>query len=86
MAATLRYEGTTPKVEVPGYGHFAPGDEKQVDEKTAGEFEQQPCADEGWVVERSGAKKKAAAEEDESIDASDTRSPRGPGRSRKHDE
>jgi hypothetical protein len=85
MGAILRYEGKVPVVEVQGYGHFSPGDEKTVDEKTAGEFEQQPCVDEGWVVERDG-KKTRAAEDNESTDASNTPTPRGPGRVRKNDE
>lgn len=84
MSAVLRYEGNNPSVEVIGYGHFAPGDEKQVDEKTALDFEQQPCVDEGWVVVRDGKRSKGVkAAEDELKDESQAESPRGPGRPRK---
>jgi hypothetical protein len=82
----LRYEGTHPNVEVVGYGHFGPGDEKNVDEKTACDFEQQPCADEGWVVVREESKRSKKAAETESNDDSQALSPRGPGRPRNHND
>ena len=87
MGAILRYEGPLPSAEVVGYGHFAPGDEKSVDEKTALDFEAQPCVDEGWVVERDGnGKKKKTASDDETNEPSTDLSVRGPRTQRNKDE
>lgn len=46
----LKYMGPLQQVEVQGYGHFGHGDEKQVDEVTAGAFKHSRAADEGWEV------------------------------------
>jgi hypothetical protein len=48
--ASMRYEGSSEKVAVSGYGHFRPGEEKQIDDLTAELFTDQRCIDEGWVV------------------------------------
>lgn len=49
--ARLKYEGPLPVVEVQGFGHFSPGDSKEVDRVTAGAFTDPRCVAEGWVVE-----------------------------------
>ncbi len=46
----LRYSGPVPRVTVTGFGHFSPGDEKDVDYLTAGAFRDERCAAEGWEV------------------------------------
>lgn len=46
----LKYLGPCPLVEVSGFGHFTPGDEKFVDVMTAASFSDPRCAAEGWVV------------------------------------
>lgn len=50
MPKFLKYMGPLQQVEVSGYGHFGHGDEKQVDEVTAGAFMHPRAAAEGWEV------------------------------------
>jgi hypothetical protein len=47
---SLKYVGPLPRVEVSGFGHFVPGEEKVVDLMTAQNFSELACAAEGWVV------------------------------------
>jgi hypothetical protein len=81
MSASLKYTGKVPSVEVTGYGHFAPGEEKIVDESTAREFEQPACQAEGWVVTRTTDSKKKTADT-ASTDSAYDPSPRGQRTSR----
>lgn len=75
----LKYSGSLPKVEVGGYGHFAPGEEKTVDDRTAIEFDCPPCAAEGWSVTFEDGKKKAShADTEATITPAKDESPRGP--------
>lgn len=50
MAYFLKYMGPLQIVEVKGYGHFGHGDEKLVDEVTAGAFKDERVKKEGWEV------------------------------------
>lgn len=61
----ITYNGTLPKIELGGYGHFAPGDSKTIDELTAAGMDNDTCAAEGWVVETEGKKTKKHADADE---------------------
>jgi hypothetical protein len=74
----LKYDGPLPRVEVGGYGHFAPGDEKSVDTKTAIDFDCQPCMDEGWSVTFEGNEKRATSADTETIEPARNDAPRGP--------
>jgi hypothetical protein len=76
MADKLKYNGQLPRVEVSGYGHFVPGEEKVVDHGTAIQFNDEPCKKEGWEVtfDESRKKKNADSEPEKSTEAS----PRGP--------
>jgi hypothetical protein len=51
----LKYTGASELIMVHGYGHFKPGDEKEVDEFTAAIFSDQRCVDEGFEVSTGGA-------------------------------
>ena len=79
MSGTLKYDGALPQVEVGGYGHFAPGDEKTVDDLTAAQFDCESCKIEGWSVTYSDAdkRKKKSADTETDKPAADL-SPRGP--------
>jgi hypothetical protein len=55
--ALLKYVGTSELIQVYGYGHFKPGDEKEVDDMTAAIFSDQRCVDEGFEVTLSPAAK-----------------------------
>lgn len=46
----IKYTGAVMGVQVFGFGHFNPGDEKEVDHVTAGAFRDPRCKTEGWVV------------------------------------
>lgn len=75
---TLKYNGPLPQAEVVGYGHFAPGEEKSIDTKTAIEFDCDPCKDEGWEVAfEEGNKPKGADIETDNAPVRED-SPRGP--------
>lgn len=79
----LKYDGTTPSVEVVGYGHFAPGEEKQVDVKTATDFDCDSCKEEGWTVTFEAGKKNRNADTENTIEPAVDASPRGPRQTRK---
>lgn len=78
----LKYSGPLPLVEVGGYGHFSPGEEKTVDERTATDFDCPSCEKEGWTVTFDG-KSKRADTESTTAPAKDE-SPRGPRQHRNH--
>ena len=83
---TLKYNGSLPQAEVVGYGHFAPGDEKAIDTKTAIEFDCDPCKEEGWEVTfEHGKKSKSADTENDTAPARED-SVRGPRSSRNEKE
>ena len=46
----LKYNGPCPRVQVAGFGHFAPGDVKAVDIQTAASMSHPDCQREGWEV------------------------------------
>jgi hypothetical protein len=46
----IRYEGPCPRVEIVGYGHFSPGDEKAIDTITGYNYLCPACVEAGWVV------------------------------------
>jgi len=48
--ATLKYTGLLENPMVQGYGHFTPDEEKEVDDITAGAFNNPECEAEGWIV------------------------------------
>lgn len=78
----LKYTGNTPSVEVGGFGHFAPGDEKTVDVKTALDMDQPHPKSEGWEVTWEKGERPKGAEVDETIAPVSDPSPRGPRTSR----
>jgi hypothetical protein len=61
----LKYNGTSELIQVYGYGHFKPGDEKEVDEMTAALFGDQRCVDEGFEVSTGAAPLATAGEAEE---------------------
>lgn len=79
---TLKYEGELPQVEVAGYGHFTPGDEKTVDLKTALDFDQEHPRREGWIVTLDADdhrnNRRAETENDDATAGAKEESPRGP--------
>jgi hypothetical protein len=86
MSATLKYDGPLPNVEVVGYGHFAPGDSKVVDDLTAASFDCDPCLEEGWTVELSEGRKKKQSADIENTKPMSDQSPRGPRNQATHEE
>lgn len=84
--ATLKYDGPLPVAEVVGYGHFSPGDEKQVDARTALEFDCDPCMTEGWSVTHDSGKKTHSADTEEIAASAKDESPRGPRQSRNNND
>jgi hypothetical protein len=83
--ARLKYTGNCPSVEVGGHGHFAPGEEKEVDMKTALDMDQPHPKSEGWEVTYEAGERKKVAEDDETSTSAQDRSPRGPRTHRNDD-
>jgi hypothetical protein len=86
MSAILRYDGPLPQVEVGGYGHFAPGEEKSVDDFTAAQFDCDPCRDEGWSVTFGGESRTRKSAESETTKPAVDLSARGPRHHASHNE
>lgn len=76
--ATVTYNGKLPRVELVGYGHFAPGDSKAVDDLTAAQMDNDLCKEEGWSVDGDGksSSKKSADTESTKPAAEYRRAPR----------
>jgi hypothetical protein len=82
MSATLKYDGLLPKAELVGFGHFAPGEEKTIDDYTAVQMDCETCKAEGWTVTFDEKRKKSA--DTESVKPALEPSPRG-SRNQAHD-
>lgn len=66
MMPTITYNGKSPRIELVGFGHFAPGDKKQIDDLTAAAMSDDAAKAEGWSVELGDKKTKKSADANES--------------------